>query len=345
MRYSKFEILRILAIMGVIILHYNAILLDYVFENSINKEMIYFTESMCICSVNIFILISGYFMCQSKKQTLWKPIELWFQVIVFNIVMSLLSMAMNGGGSLSQLCKALLPINYFVNLYVVLYIISPYLNCLINRLSIKQLRRMVFTSFILFSIWPILQDILEAIVGVKLIGLSSIGAYGAQSGYTIVNFAMMYLIGAWIGKDNIYLSRKTLLVFLASVYTILFLWIRVSWSTATEYCNPVVIISAIVIFLLFQSTNIKDSNIINGLAQASFTVFLLHSYFLPYAGIDKVANLSLDVLIVHLAITCIAIYIISYLIYIIYVKATSSFFKSLKKHIILPQIKILREKD
>lgn len=152
MRYSKFEILRILAIMGVIILHYNAILLDYVFENSINKEMIYFTESMCICSVNIFILISGYFMCQSKKQTLWKPIELWFQVIVFNIVMSLLSMAMNGGGSLSQLCKALLPINYFVNLYVVLYIISPYLNCLINRLSIKQLRRMVFTSFILFSI-------------------------------------------------------------------------------------------------------------------------------------------------------------------------------------------------
>ena len=40
MRYSKFEILRILAIMGVIILHYNAILLDYVSENSINKEMI-----------------------------------------------------------------------------------------------------------------------------------------------------------------------------------------------------------------------------------------------------------------------------------------------------------------
>ena len=235
----------------------------------------------CLTARGKAILISGYFMCQSKKQTLWKPIELWFQVIVFNIVMSLLSMAMNGGGSLSQLCKALLPINYFVNLYVVLYIISPYLNCLINRLSIKQLRRMVFTSFILFSIWPILQDILEAIVGVKLIGLSSIGAYGAQSGYTIVNFAMMYLIGAWIGKDNIYLSRKTLLVFLASVYTILFLWIRVSWSTATEYCNPVVIISAIVIFLLFQSTNIKDSNIINGLAQASFTVFLLHSYFLP----------------------------------------------------------------
>lgn len=75
MRYSKFEILRILAIMGVIILHYNAILLDYVFENSINKEMIYFTESMCICSVNIFILISGYFMCQSKKQTLWNSNE------------------------------------------------------------------------------------------------------------------------------------------------------------------------------------------------------------------------------------------------------------------------------
>lgn len=345
MRSSKFEILRILAIMGVIILHYNAILLDYVFEDSINKEMIYFTESMYICSVNMFILITGYFMCKSEKQTLWKPIELWFQVIIFNIVMSLLSMVMKGGFSLSQLCKALLPTNYFVNLYIVLYIISPYLNCLINILSVKQLRRMVFTSFILFSVWPILHDVLEAIGGFKLIGLSSIGAGGAQAGYTIVNFAMMYLIGAWIGKDNIYLSRKTLLVFLASVYTILFLWIRVSWSTATEYCNPVVIISAIVIFLLFQNTNMKDSKIINRLAQASFTVFLLHSYFLPYVGIDKVANLSLDVLIGHLVITCVAIYTICYLIYIMYAKATSSFFKFLKKNIVLPEIKILREKD
>lgn len=103
MRESKFELLRILAILGVIVLHYNAIGLAHVAEGSINKEIIYFTESMYICSVNVFILISGYFICRSESQTLWKPIELWFQVITFNILLSFLSMVMKSEFSIKSI--------------------------------------------------------------------------------------------------------------------------------------------------------------------------------------------------------------------------------------------------
>ena len=39
-------------------------------------------------------------------------------------------------------------------------------------------------------------------------GLSPIGFEGSQKGYTIVNFALCYLIGAYIGKNNIVVKKR-----------------------------------------------------------------------------------------------------------------------------------------
>lgn len=86
-RQSNIELLRMFAIMGVIVLHYNNPAMwggiSYVVKGGLNYYILYLLESTFVCGVDLFMLISGYFMCESKIRSLWKPIRLIVQVIVF----------------------------------------------------------------------------------------------------------------------------------------------------------------------------------------------------------------------------------------------------------------------
>ena len=70
-RNSNIELLRIVATVGVIILHYNNIESGKAFlytENiGINYQLLLMLELLSICAVNIFIIISGFFLCESNK--------------------------------------------------------------------------------------------------------------------------------------------------------------------------------------------------------------------------------------------------------------------------------------
>ena len=69
-RQSNIELLRILAIMGVIVLHYGNPSMgggrSDVKESSINSYVLYLVISLFACAVDLFMIISGYFMCNSK---------------------------------------------------------------------------------------------------------------------------------------------------------------------------------------------------------------------------------------------------------------------------------------
>ena len=70
-RYSNIELLRLLIMLGIIVLHYyNKSIggrLKYVSYNSINYFILILIESLCICAVDLFMLISGYFYCKEKS--------------------------------------------------------------------------------------------------------------------------------------------------------------------------------------------------------------------------------------------------------------------------------------
>ena len=88
-RESNIELLRILAMLGVIILHYNNPSigggLSFVKSGSINYWFLNFSESVFACAVDLFIIISAYFMGSSNKRDLWKPTLLLAQVIIFSV--------------------------------------------------------------------------------------------------------------------------------------------------------------------------------------------------------------------------------------------------------------------
>lgn len=77
-RESNIEVLRILSTIGGIVLHYNlnaGIFADKAMD-TFSYWILYCLESMSVCAVDLFLVISGYYMCSSNKRNLWKPIEL-----------------------------------------------------------------------------------------------------------------------------------------------------------------------------------------------------------------------------------------------------------------------------
>ncbi len=337
-RQSNIELLRIFAIMGVIILHYNNTsmggALRFTEGLKVNHTILVILESVAICAVDLFVLISGYFLIGTNRRNMLKPIQLVIQVMVFSELQYLIkALVYRQVISARGIVYAIVPANYFVILYVVLYIISPIYNIAIGKLTGQSLKKLVAICFLLFSLWPTLSDVFNTITKYEWLGLSTIGMYGSQYGYTIVNFSLMYLIGAFLklSEGEINISR-VMLVFVAVCSVIATaLWSRIDTTTAWEYCQPFVVILSVAVFLLFKQIDIGHRKWINSLAESGFTCFLLHSVFLPFIRIEQFVTGSVWVMLLHIVAATIGIYCLCWVVYKIYSFVTGLVFDRVNK--------------
>lgn len=352
-RKSNIELLRIFAVLGVIILHYKNPEMGggmaYVTENSINYHLLLVLESMFVCAVDVFVLISGYFLCTSKRRSLWKPIKLITQVMLFGLA-SYLVRSIFIGFSIKSMIGNMIPANYYVILYVTVYIISPYINVVFENVTKKQMRLFAVASFALFSVYPTLVDIFSEITGNEWMGLSTIGILGDQSGYTIVTFVLMYILGAYLRLgENTLKTWSTRLIsgILLTCIVILTLWAKANLTfrgldgSAYYYCNPVVIFMAMLMFELFSRFEIKNDRmkkLINIMAEGVFSVFLLHSHFLKYINIEMFVRRSLLIMLMHIVVSSGMIYTICWCVHIVYHKITDPLFGKLAGVLSVPSI-------
>lgn len=335
-RESGVELLRILAMMGVVLLHYNNATmgqaLALVQEGSINQYIVYFVENLCVCGVNIYVLISGYYMCMSQKRTAAKVFELFLQVILFKIAFYFMSIYMGlNQFSARDLFINAIPNNYYLILYCTLFIISPYINIVLMKLSKVQLRNLMVCLFVLFSVWTIVMDVMQNSFGISSFGLSTVGMYGTQEGYTIVNFILVYLIGAYIricDKDKV--KRGALLVVIAAILLIMtglsIFEHRMCYASVVtwNYNNPLVIVLSACWFILFKNIRMR-SRIVNELAKGSFTCFLFHGAFLAYLNIPLFVNGNPIKLALHMFCCSLGLYLLSYVVYKVYSLCTNWF--------------------
>lgn len=346
-RESNVELLRIFSMLGVIILHYNNESmgggLKFVSFGSTNYWILSVLESIFVCAVDLFILISGYFMIGTQKRNVIKPVKLIVQVIAFKLGIYLVMIVLGQASfSLSQIASALIPNNYFVILYVALYFISPYINIVLKSLNNKQLKRFIIIVVAIFSVYVTIVDVVGHLFGKEINGLSSISAYGSQDGYTIVNFILMYVIGAFIkiNDDRIKKIKLNKLI----VCFILLVVVSVAWSyvyklsgitksAVYSYCNPVVIVLAIIAFVVFQRIKLGNNRVINNFAKSCFTVFLAHSYFLGAIRIERFVCKNPFILIAHIFVSVIAIYLICWIIHCVYELVTSPIYRLIDNRI------------
>lgn len=338
-RNSNLELLRILAALFVIIVHYNnassgkAFL--YTEELPIHHQLLMILEMLAICSVNIFVMISGYFLCTSTRVQVWKVIRLYLDVIFISVLRYFLCCILGSENfNTVSLLRRFIPLSWYTAVYCGLYLLSPYLNLMLKGQTRSQFRMMLLVFFFVFSLWPSGAEFLSKALDFSPNSFSPISASGSSDGYTLVNFILMYFIGAYFRLQksesaSIKQIRVGLIVYFACVL-LNTVYANFFFGRAASYCNPLVVIQAAAIFIVFQNIRIQ-SKTINAIASCSFGVYLMHSFFFPYCQIEKYVTGSLWMIPVH-AITCaLLIYAACALIYAGYQKLFAPVFEWLQR--------------
>lgn len=340
-RQSNFELMRITSMFMIVLWHcisHTDILGRTEGNLNLILNLIFMFTAV---HVNSFALLSGYFQ-YNKKFNLKKVFSIvnsvWFYRAVYALIFIGLGLVTM---SYFDLFLFLTPLNYsysfgqfywFINIYVVLYILTPFINKLIENMNKKQFRRLLILLFVFLSVIPFITN--NQIID--------------NNGYQISSFVMLYLIGAYFGKykikDNYHFknyskNKRQLILLLLLILILIIDFCMLTTSAYLEnnssmffsyiksiidnqkivFSSPIIIMESVVYLLLFETFNFK-SKIINNISKLMLGVYLVHENVFVYKNIYNYLPLGTDGMlygkstIVILFLMAAGIFIVSFII-------------------------------
>ena len=303
-RETNLELLRIIAMLMVISLHYldkgNTLVeigkITFKNWNLANELTAWALEVLCYGAVNLYIMISGYFLINARAR-MEKPFKMVIQVLFYSVGIFLIFLAM---GKLPDYASETFykhmfftPVAsshyWFASMYIFFYLTAPFLAVGLRRLNKTQHLGLVVITMLLFSrLW---KTILPQTAPID------------DKGYGILWFVTLFVLASYIRKFvpvrknrrwlyfGIYLLSS--LVTFASFFAVnrIFLMtgrFEVFIKVLLEYNSPTVIVASTALFLFFRTITIPDgffSKIILFVSPLTFGVYLLHEQFiLHYIG-------------------------------------------------------------
>ena len=158
-RLSNFELLRIFAMLF-IVAHHFAYHGDFTFTTGIVTIPQLWVQFLAIggkIGVNLFVMISGYFLIKSKRFKIEKLLKLWVQLVFYGIIIFLvLTYTGIAPFKLNLLIKGIIPVSsrlwWFASTYFVLYLLHPFLNKLLLGLDKKTYLKLLILLFVIWSV-------------------------------------------------------------------------------------------------------------------------------------------------------------------------------------------------
>lgn len=270
-RQSNIELLRIIAMMMVLFLHANGAIGPFVqlsdTHNGVEEFVRLFLEIACVVSVNAFIMISGWF---GIKPSVKGICSLFFQLIFYGLIIALVyRISGRAPVSLKETFLSCLGITYwFIPAYVILYILSPFLNSFLDNAPKNTLGVLIVAYFVAQLVY---------------------GRFGDQghfhAGYSALSFVGLYLAAGYLKRYPFRASSLSSGVdfciygFLTLATSLLGFFIGGSILTGSHsvlaYNNPLIILSTFFFFLGFSKLRIQ-SKAINWIASSAFAIYLIH---------------------------------------------------------------------
>lgn len=275
-RASNIELLRIIAMIMIIGVHYlgSSDAETLISQHTFNNGVFICVMSLCNIGVNLFVLITGYFMINAKGIRVSKMAKLLIDTLIYGMLLYGVSIwAGINNFQLGELIKSAFPIlagyRWFIKAYCILYILIPFLNKVLQVITKKQYHILVIIILCLFSVWP------------SILPYPPIDDYG----YGFIHLIVLYTISGYIRRFGVKLTNKLLIVVALGGYIITILicfvgnpdipFFSTLYSYKWAYNSPFNILFSVAIFILF--TRISFTNrIINILASSAFAVFLIH---------------------------------------------------------------------
>lgn len=254
-RASNFELLRIVAMIFVVLFHISL--------HAQHHELAsypYITGATTT-GVNLFILISGYFGIKLK----WRSLLNMLSALTIYSIISVLGRCIIFGEGIEteDVTSLLFPMSdsywWFAKCYMMLMLLSPAINLIIEKSSKKQ---MLY------------------IIGV-LAYLSCITGYVFKNsfnvdGFCIFNFVFVYIMGGYLRRHAHAERIKTTYLVITHIACSLGLIVYHHFFLMPSYNNPVLLLASLSLFMIFMKMKDFSSPTINSIAQCMFAVYLLH---------------------------------------------------------------------
>lgn len=289
-RMANYELLRILSMFMVITLHYmshtGSLLRPG--EAAQGRQVLgTLLESFCIVAVNVYVLISGYFLSGAGFRVK-RILALVGQVLFYSLIVSLVMFGMgywDGGGGWYQFLPYVFPLHtehyWFATSYVLLYLFTPFLNAAVKHMGKRQMQAALAGLFLMFC-------------GVKSVVPAEFVT--DHFGYDFGWFLCVYLLAAYIrlyGCPVLGTAKRAwvcyggcgLLVFALSVSAYLFYGKTGALAYLVElpfhYNFILCLLGAVGLFLAFGYVRIPEGKAADGICRLSaftFGVYLFHEH-------------------------------------------------------------------
>lgn len=281
-RNSSIELLRLVLMFMVVILHFNNGTMGGAFclvkDRALDNFALHFFESLSVCAVNCFMIVSGYFLYANKTVDFGKVVDILLIVVFYRLFdYGCRCWFFNEPFSFNSLVMGFLPANYFAIFYVICYMLSPYVARLWNEM---ENRAADFLIILLLSIFIIIPTVLDVLVDFNLLvniskALSPISIVGNVAGYTIVQFLVMLSLGMWLRKRQVN-PATWLLITVYFVSCLIMTAFILKLPSLYNYCSLLSVVTATCIFLLFLKLDCQNK-VINYCAKSCFAIFCIHT--------------------------------------------------------------------
>ena len=278
-RNANIELLRILSMLMVLTMHCLSKTGALSLEGPVSLCW-WFLEALCVPAVNVFVLITGYFSCQSKFRSrgILRVLGIvWSYAFLLSLLDAwILKLPLDRNAVLRMLIPILSKKYWFVNAWLALAVLSPALNLLIRSLSKKQFDFLLVFLLLLMVVRPSL--------------LPREWGQDASMGLSVFFFAVLYLLAARIRlyggsiRFGPGIFRLLYLVFAFSVFASRQILLKLGASEATAFhlygydSVPVVLQALCMLMIGLRRKPLPEraSEIINALARNSFAVYVIH---------------------------------------------------------------------
>lgn len=276
-RNSNIELFRIVLMLMIVLHHFivHGMELENLDTNSMHvtkyTPYLFFLNGFLVVAVNCYILISGFYGIRVRAITVLSFIAQtsFYSIFLFCLQSLIVKHTIDTKAIVSGLFPLSRALWWFITTYFGLYIISPLLN--LANLHLSKAR---------FTYVLIAFAFINCILGFVFQPAN----LGVLRGYSLTSFIFIYLLGQYLSKYGVLRMKRPLLMYVAcSVlvflmsYLVFLYWKQNLSFRIFSYSNPVVILSSVSLFLVFQKFSI-NSRFINKIAGSVFGIYLIHEH-------------------------------------------------------------------
>lgn len=303
MRKSNIELLRIFLFIMVVAIHTcGPYLASNHLSGTFNWQVANIFDGASRVAVDCFVLITGYFMCtkNTKPSINIKKLLLPLLFYIFIYLPLFVRDFKTIDKSVFMLVKGLVTLDYYfyhlwyVFLTIIIYLLSPFLNIIIEKIDKILYKKLLIILFVLLSVIPTLMYMtdfydLELIIFYSkaslFILLYLLGAYikkFASSELNIKKLVFLFIVSEFliVSLSALYNSRFSPMIFIKKLSNI-----NISYpfggflGVFYEYNNILVIISSVFLLLIFLNLNIENK-VINKISSLTYGAYLSHIFFI-----------------------------------------------------------------